>query len=693
MNNNQIFSHEKRHLLQCKNAIQENIKKYSDKVLEVSEETKDTYTGYQSGDSGIYGDLLVSYHLKDIYTELLRKNEAALNKPYFARIDFREDDPAAGSQQMSVYIGKKGIMRDGKYPEVIDWRTPVAAVYYENEKGKGSYSPNTESTLSGQIPIELSLKRTFDIGKEGLLGFYDGDAVSNDELLIKYLSHNKASGLEDIIATIQKEQSEIIRLSPFHNLIVQGVAGSGKTTVIIHRISYILYNYSKFFEASQFCIVGSNQILLQYIVSGLPEVDVYHVKYKRMDELLIDLTGNEWKKSYQLKKTEHQNTWKSKMCFILELERYLITLKNRKVPTEIINDMQLGVLIKCESIRNLAEYQKTSVNRLLEILEERLKYRLGTELSRYNSEKIRAEKKKKYRKYFEKYKIRTKAADIYESFLTVYAEAYDMDLESQIEDIRKRNFDIYDINAMVLIYFHTKQTKNNDEFSQLLIDEGQEYGSAIYYVLKSVLKDCHFTVVGDVCQNLNPETGFNSWKDLQSKIFPSDTDEFKVLNKSYRNTIEISEYAGNLLNSREKSEYHMEPVIRHGEKVKTVQTISNEEAAGVVWDMISRWKEKDYQTIGILCFHESQVEWIGRQADDHQRESEQQEFSIDSQNEHEQQRFQDGINILTIPMAKGLEFDAVIIVKHGVWELSEKQKMKYLYVAATRALHELCVVE
>ena len=147
---------------------------------------------------------------------------------------------------------------------IVDWRAPVTAAYYENELGAGSYD------VPGSTPIQIHLhrKRTYDIEQDRLLGYYDDDIAANDELLVKYLSQHKDAVLGDIIATIQKEQNLIIRDSPFKNIIVQGVAGSGKTTVALHRISYILYNYANRFKPSEFCIVGSSDMLLDYINPG-----------------------------------------------------------------------------------------------------------------------------------------------------------------------------------------------------------------------------------------------------------------------------------------------------------------------------------------------------------------------------------------------------------------------------------------
>lgn len=194
---------------------------------------------------------------------------------------------------------KNGITRNQTDVVVVDWRAPVSSVYYENEIGQGSYDVPEASRIS----IDLQKKRTYDISDGKLLGFYDNDVAANDELLVKYLSQNKEAVLGDIIATIQKEQNLIIRDSPFKNIIVQGVAGSGKTTVALHRISYLLYNYEDRYKPSEFCIVGSSDMLLNYFSSGLPELDVNHVEQMRMDLFILYLMGKSWKRNTNLSRT------------------------------------------------------------------------------------------------------------------------------------------------------------------------------------------------------------------------------------------------------------------------------------------------------------------------------------------------------------------------------------------------------
>ncbi len=164
----------------------------------------------------------------------LRRAEQARKKPYFGRIDFRDKKL---KKNEVYYIGRSVIADNPAEPEVIDWRAPIASVYYDAALGDVSYSVKGE----GKYDITLSRKRTYEIENDELKDFYDSDVVANDELLTKYLARNKKAVLGEIIATIRQEQNEVIRKKPQHNMIVQGAAGSGKTTVAMHRISYILY--------------------------------------------------------------------------------------------------------------------------------------------------------------------------------------------------------------------------------------------------------------------------------------------------------------------------------------------------------------------------------------------------------------------------------------------------------------------
>ncbi len=227
------------------------------------------------------------------------------------------------------------------------------------------------------------------------------------------------------------------------------------------------------------------------------------------------------------------------------------------------------------------------------------------------------------------------------------------------------------------------QKKPDEEFGQIFIDEAQDFGPIVYYALRTVLPECFFTIMGDVSQNVNYEYGMNDWRDMTQKIFHSKEDAFHVLAKSYRNTIEISDFAGKILRSASKGAYQIEPVIRHGEPVHFLESISSEEAAGICVETIQEMKEKGYETMAVICFSDEDKEIVTLRLS-------RQITLIDAQNSG----FSKGVLVLTVPETKGLEFDCVLLWKPDLTGYRDNPRLaKLLYVAATRALHELFIVQ
>ena len=224
---------EQKHFSMCQAVIRGNISRYEKEYEERHAQVQKLFRAMNSGDVELYNQLMTVSSLEKQAADSLRKNRAALERPYFGRIDYLDKNL---EKNQIVYIGKNGVFQNKTDVLIADWRAPISTVYYENELGEGEYQLPDET----KIPIRLDLKRTYDVNDGILSGYYDSDIASNDELLVKYLSRSKDAVLGEIIATIQKEQNAIIRESPFANLIVQGVAGSGKTTVAMHRISYLL---------------------------------------------------------------------------------------------------------------------------------------------------------------------------------------------------------------------------------------------------------------------------------------------------------------------------------------------------------------------------------------------------------------------------------------------------------------------
>lgn len=211
---NKEWQREEEHLKECRALIASNIDVYTRQLEERRKETKALFDEVQSGNVELYDQLVASKSLEEHSYNQLHKNEAAYEKPFFGRIDYSNLDEKLFE---SIYIGKHGVLKDKTEVEVVDWRAPISTVYYENELGQGTYSiPDSGSDGKGrEYQIDLSLKRTYDIEAGVLQGFYDSDVAANDELLVKYLSKNRDAVLGDIIATIQKEQNEIIRKAHF----------------------------------------------------------------------------------------------------------------------------------------------------------------------------------------------------------------------------------------------------------------------------------------------------------------------------------------------------------------------------------------------------------------------------------------------------------------------------------------------
>lgn len=674
---------EKEHLKECRALIAANIDAYEQQFEKRHKETKALFDEVQSGNVELYDQMMASKSLEEHSFNQLHKNKAAYEKPFFGRIDYRNLDERLFE---SIYIGKHGVFKNKTDVAVVDWRAPISTVYYENELGEGTYSiPDSNSDGKGRAyRIDLSLKRTYDIENGTLQGFYDSDVAANDELLVKYLSKNRDAVLGDIIATIQKEQNEIIRESPFHNVLVQGVAGSGKTTVAMHRISYIMYNYKERFTSNEFCIVGGSDILIDYITGGLPELDVYDVKHMRMDELLVHLLKREWKKKYKIVPPSPDLAWKSKMLFANELEHYLQMLRDRILANCVVCDEDIGMLLSQKNNDDFIKGNPSySINRLLVTLDERLRARI--KLQCQGREEIGIFKKKlaQYKNYFGSHCYKGSVVSLYVQFLEAYGNTYYIDMEQVIGNVSRGVFDVYDVAAMLLIYYRALQKKPDDEFGQIFIDEAQDFGPIVYYALRTVLPACYFTIMGDVSQNVNYECGMNEWTDMKQKIFDGSGDRFRVLAKSYRNTIEISDFAGKILSSASRGAYKIEPVIRHGEPVHFVESISMEEAAGLSADIISDMQQKGYETLAVICFSDEEKQYVTR------RLSRQVQVT-----DSDKSGFSKGVMVLTVPETKGLEFDCVLLWKPDLEGYRDNPKLaKLLYVAATRALHELFVVK
>lgn len=614
------------------------------------------------------------------YQHGMARLEKARKKLYFGRIDFQ--DPRLSFLE-SYYIGRVGISDEKAEPVVLDWRAPISSVYYENSTGPCSYTVSSEGTFS----IDLKRKRTYEIENDHLKDFFDSDVVANDELLTKYLAKNKKAVLGEIIATIQQEQNLIIRRSPKTNLIVQGVAGSGKTTVAMHRISYILYNYEEDFRPEDFYIIGSNRILLNYITSVLPELDVYGIRQMTMEQLFIRLLYEDWDEEkymvHTIDRADEKNSIKGGSGWFFDLENFCRTYEAEQIPREPLRLEKTGtLLLDAEYIDNYCREQSTlSMEGKMCMLNEILLAKFENEVSGKEVTFPAREKKalkRKYEKYFGDGKWKGSIFDLYSQFLEQQAE------KGKAVEMPENSFDVYDLAALAYLYKRIKENDPVREASHVVIDEAQDFGMMAYQVLHYCLRDCTYTIMGDTSQNIHFSYGLNDWEELKKLILTGTYDAFGVLRKSYRNTVEISDFANEILRHGDFAIYPVEPVLRHGTTVQK-EAFADEAAllaAGV--QKIKAWQEQGYETIAVVCRDEAEAAATARKL---------KKYVPVVEENLETAEFGEGVMVLPVAYTKGLEFDAVLLLDPTEEKYPENDgQVKLLYVAATRALHELAVL-
>ena len=698
------WQQEEEYLNQTLDIVKRNVENYESEIREMSDQIEEMLQHYHDNDVEVYTQMSNTVTMRDHMQSALKRNQRATKKPYFGRIDFLDETL---QKEETLYIGRGGIAKDTTHQVVVDWRAPVANAYYENGLGECSY----HAPDGRELPIRLDLKRTYEIDNGRLLDYFDTEVIANDELLTKYLAKNKQAVLGEIIATIQKEQNDIIRKTPYHNIIVQGVAGSGKTTVAMHRISFILYNYAERFRPEDFYIVGSNRILLEYITGVLPDLDVYGIRQMTMEQLFVRLLYEDWDEQscsilentaaaqgsmdrgtfgwFQALTEFGARIEAERICMdsvVLDRRQFVEGLKGgvagvfderegEPQPSDLVE------LLSGKAIRDYVEQTNASVQTKINMLNERLIIKIKDEFLKNGlrySEKERKAILKEYRGYFGKKIFDISIFELYQRFLLEQKEkGYEVSVPEQA-------YDVYDLAALAYLYKRMKETEVISEAHHVVIDEAQDYGMMAYAVLKYCMKDCTYTVMGDVSQNIHFGFGLADWEELRKLLCSQDGDSFGILKKSYRNTVEISEFATKILHHGSFEPYPVEPIIRHGKEVEVMQLPTKRELYEETARRCRAWQKQGLNTIAIVCRTPEKAELVARQLG---------RLIPVCESNPDKAVFSDGIMVLPVVYTKGLEFDAVLIFDPDKEEYPvDDGHAKLLYVAATRALHELCVL-
>jgi len=587
--------------------------------------------------------------------------------PYFGRIDFLEKKE--NSKVMPIYIGIHTFYDPESRATLIhDWRAPVSSMFYDHELGEAGYrSP------SGEIKGVISLKRQYRI-RGGKMEFMIESALTvHDDILQKELSSNADDKMKNIVATIQREQNRIIRNEDIRTLIIQGVAGSGKTSIALHRIAYLLYTFRDSISSKDILIISPNKVFSDYISNVLPELGEETVPETSMEQILSGVLEHKYK--YQtyfglvnelLEKPSssliNRIAYKASFGFISELDKFILHIENTYFKAADVK-LTKYITIPAPFIEEqYLRFNRYPIRRRFDAMADYMLDMLKIQYTFTVTTTGRNLLKKEIRLMF--------AGN---NDIQVYKDFFKWTNNPGMFKMRKGHTLEYS-DLAPLAYLHLALEGNGNQpfrVKHLLIDEMQDYSPIQYKVIQKLFP-CRKTVLGDAGQSVNPY-GSSTAETIQKSLTAS---EIMKLCKSYRSTFEITDFAQKIHPNAE-----LEPVARHGEKPQILQFGSAVEELSGIMGLISTYRKSGYKSLGIICKTEQQA----REMADVLKSYANDISFLSSQSS----AFVQGIVITSAHMAKGLEFDEVIIPQTDERNYRSEIDKSMLYVAVTRAMHRL----
>ena len=608
---------------------------------------------------------------------LKHRFEKMLDSPFFGRVDFIYDGE---DEAESFYIGIGNFAeRTGSVPLVYDWRAPVSGLFYDFDQGPASY----EAPL-GTIEGEIVSKWQYKIRNGRMIYGFESDVKIDDEILKQELGSNGDVQLKNIVRTIQKEQNAIIRNTKDKILIIQGAAGSGKTSVALHRIAYLLYHDREHLKSSNILILSPNSVFADYISHILPELGEENIKemsfdlfaYKELQDTAADCEDRydqlERMMRFDDPKAQERFEWKQSAEFVSEAEGFFAVLEDELMDFREIEFR--GMSLSEEEIIRLF-YSKFYQIPLLKRMDAVMEYFIDsyeTLKGRNIEEDDREFLRKKFDRMYE-------TKDIYAIYNKLLSECG----REQMSDLpyERRKIQYEDVFPMLYVKYRLTGRNEHKNIKHLVIDEMQDYSYLQYLILKGLF-DCKMTILGDGAQTLGKEQ--QDVLKFLPKIFGKNI-RTVILNKSYRNTREIADYAGKIGHTEE-----IEFLDRHGKEVEERTFESDEEIFAAIESNLNlekteeneeETKEKEaYETAAVIAMSEEEAFDIYRLLETRGITA--------SYVDRNTSAFHKGLTVTTYYLAKGLEFDQVFVVKGKRKNPFEKQA---LYISATRALHELYV--
>ncbi len=640
--------------------------------------------------------------------------ERMRQSPYFARIDFIEEGE---EKEEHIYIGIFNLgTKNNREILVYDWRAPISGMFYDFETGSCSYA-----CPAGLIMGRMLLKRQYKIEKANIVYMFDSSLSIRDEMLKDILGKSTDNRMKTIVASIQREQNTVIRNVDNRIMLVEGPAGSGKTSIALHRAAYLLYKYRESMKSENILVLSPNHVFEDYISNVLPELGEENVLrstfadfFKSILQPGFHIEAANHQMEYILSRKEHSTRlkaikFKASERFLGFLERYINYLKEGKSLRfeDLIYNGQ--TICSAEEITALftEDYSRIPYAKRLEKLRQRLIFLLEQAEERRIYERLELIRQYKHgqeegfseedslaRKEYQTahnsiaqltsfdlislYKALFNKPDIFFDFNNII----DIIEKEAIKDICQytkyqidRNTIKYeDLAPILYLGISLDSLNSNKTIKHIIIDEAQDYTVIHYEIFRKAFQFANMTILGDMNQTVNRYMNAGSFESI-AKVFESSDFKYVTLTKSYRSSMEIAAFCKQIISAPDSSEQ----LNRHGDKPKIIYTDKKYLADRISKD-IGKLKSKGYKLIAVICKNVPECERLYREI----------QALVDIKLvSNKSDEYEEGVVIIPSYLSKGLEFDAVLVSSVNHADYSGEEERRILYTVCTRALHEL----